>query len=67
MNENTISSNEKEESKEEFNLKDIPRCIECSLICSLKLDYIGNFEPRIIYECENGHSFWKHFFRRIYK
>ena len=56
MKENKISSNEKEESKEEFNLKDIPRCIECSLICSLKLDYIGNFEPRIIYECENGHS-----------
>ena len=55
MIEKKITTNDKD-TKKEFNLKDIPRCINCSLICSLKLDYIGNFEPRIIYECENGHS-----------
>ena len=49
-------SNNKKDPKEEFTLKDIPRCINCSLICSLKLNYTGNFEPRISYECENGHS-----------
>ena len=46
---------EKGPNKEEFDLKDIPRCITCSLICSLKLNYTGNFEPKIAYECENGH------------
>ena len=56
MTEKKVISNDKENPKEEFNLKDIPRCIRCSLICSLKLNYIGNYEPRIIYECENGHS-----------
>ena len=57
MEKNNIASNEsKEVSKEpEFNLNNIPRCIKCNLICSLKLNYVGNLEPRIIYECENGH------------
>ena len=50
-----ISVNDEEYSLKDFNLSDIPRCIKCNLICSLKLDYIGNFEPMIIYECENGH------------
>ena len=56
MSDKNISSNDKENSKNEFNLKDIPRCMKCNLICSIKLNYIGNFEPRIIYECEKGHS-----------
>ena len=57
MEKNNIASNEsKEVSKEpEFNLGNIPRCIDCNLICYLKLNYIGNLEPRIVYECENGH------------
>ena len=39
----------------QFNSNEIPRCIKCNLICSIKLNYIGNYEPRIIYECENDH------------
>ena len=35
----------------QFNSNEIPRCIKCNLICSIKLNYIGNYEPRIIYEC----------------
>ena len=56
MIDKNLSSNDKENTKKEFNLNDIPRCLKCSLICSIKLDYIGNLEPRIIYECEKGHS-----------
>ena len=55
MKKKKISSNEAS-IEEEFNSIDIPRCIKCNLICSIKLNYIGNYEPRIIYECENGHS-----------
>ena len=36
-------------------LDDIPRCPNCNLICSLKLNYKeGN--PMIDYECENKHK-----------
>ena len=38
-----------------YKLDDIPRCPDCNLICSLKLNYIeGN--PMIEYECENNHK-----------
>ena len=38
-----------------FNPNDIPRCPDCNLICSLKLNYKeGN--PMINYECENEHK-----------
>ena len=55
MKKREISSNEESEVKD-FILSNIPRCINCNLICSIKLNYIGNYEPRIIFECENGHS-----------
>ena len=57
MSKKKISSNEISEvsTLNEFNTNDIPRCIKCNLICSINLNYIGNYEPRIIYECENGH------------
>ena len=55
MKKKKISSNE-ESVVNEFNLNHIPRCIKCNLICSIKLDYFGNYEPRIIFECENGHK-----------
>ena len=54
MKKSKISSNEISKVQE-FNGNDIPRCIKCNLICSIKLSYIGNYEPRIIYECENNH------------
>ena len=38
-----------------YKLDDIPRCPNCNLICSLKLNYIeGN--SMIDYECENKHK-----------
>ena len=38
-----------------YKLDDIPRCPDCNLICSLKLNYEdGN--PMIEYECENKHK-----------
>ena len=38
-----------------LNPDDIPRCIECNLICSLELNYKdGN--PYITFECENNHK-----------
>ena len=34
---------------------DITRCVECNLICLLKLNYKEG-KPFINYECENGHK-----------
>ena len=34
---------------------DITRCVECNLICLLKLNYKEG-KPLINYECENGHK-----------
>ena len=34
---------------------DIPRCIDCNLICSLQLNYKKGI-PIINYECENNHK-----------
>ena len=50
-----ISVNEEIKTKA-FTSNDIPRCIGCNLICSISLNYIGNYEPYIFYECENGHT-----------
>ncbi len=50
-----ISTNE-EIIVNKFTPNDIPRCVECNLICSINLNYKGNYEPYIFYECENGHS-----------
>ena len=50
-----ISINEEIKTKA-FTSNDIPRCIDCNLICSISLNYIGNYEPYIFYECENGHT-----------
>ena len=55
-----ISKIEKIENEEEPTIKnltgnDIPRCVECNLISSLKLNYKDN-KPMINYECENGHK-----------
>ena len=50
-----ISTNEEIKIKK-FTANDIPRCIDCNLICSISLNYIGNYEPYIFYECENGHT-----------
>ena len=33
---------------------DIPRCLKCNLICSLKLNYLNGY-PKFQYECENKH------------
>ena len=38
-----------------FGQDDIPRCLECNLICLLKLNYRKRV-PTIYYECENGHN-----------
>ena len=38
-----------------FSLDDIPRCLECNLISSLKLAYKEN-KPMINYSCENNHN-----------
>ena len=37
------------------NQDNITRCIECNLICSLKLNYKEG-KPFINYECENDHK-----------
>ena len=38
-----------------YKLNDIPRCLDCNLICSLKLNYKeGN--SMIDYECEKKHK-----------
>ena len=50
-----ISINEELQTNK-FTVNEIPRCIKCNLICSMNLNYIGNYEPYIFYECENGHS-----------
>ena len=39
----------------EFNQDDIPRCLNCNLIASLKLIYIKN-KPIIFYSCQNNHK-----------
>ena len=52
---------EKKNSKKEikslrkFTQENIPRCLNCNLICSLKLKY-SKSEPTINYQCENGHN-----------
>ena len=38
-----------------YNQDDITRCIECNLICLLKLNYKEG-RPFINYECENGYK-----------
>ena len=38
-----------------YNQDDITRCVECNLICLLKLNYKEG-KPFINYECENGHK-----------
>ena len=38
-----------------YNQDDITRCVECNLICLLKLNYKEG-RPFINYECENGHK-----------
>jgi len=38
-----------------LNPDDIPRCIECNLICSLELNYKEG-KPYIKFECENKHK-----------
>ena len=38
-----------------LNPDDIPRCIDCNLICSLQLNYKDGI-PYINYECENKHK-----------
>ena len=38
-----------------FSQDDIPRCLQCNLICLLKLNYRKRV-PTIYYECENGHN-----------
>jgi len=50
-----ISINE-EIKVNKFTANDIPRCVDCNLICSINLNYKGNYEPYILYECENGHT-----------
>ena len=39
----------------DFTLDNIPRCLECNLISSLKLSYKEN-KPIITYSCENNHN-----------
>ena len=38
-----------------LNEDDIPRCIDCNLICSLQLNY-NDGKPLINFECENNHK-----------
>ena len=38
-----------------INEDDIPRCIDCNLICSLQLNY-NDGKPLINFECENNHK-----------
>ncbi len=38
-----------------YNQDDITRCVECNLICLLKLNYKEG-RPFINYECENGYK-----------
>ena len=38
-----------------YNQDDITRCVECNLICLLKLNYKEG-KPFINYECENGYK-----------
>ena len=38
-----------------LNPDDIPRCIDCNLICSLQLNY-NDGKPLINFECENNHK-----------
>ena len=39
-----------------FNPDNILRCPECSLICSLKLNYLKDGQSKILYNCERNHS-----------
>ena len=48
-------SNENFEIKRNNNLDNIPRCLECNLISSLKL-YYKEGKPMINYACENSHK-----------
>ena len=39
----------------EFTLNNIPRCLKCNLISSLRLNYKDK-KPMIYYYCENNHN-----------
>ena len=47
--------NEQKICEENFTIDNIPRCIECNLVASLKLKY-KNGKPLINYFCENKHK-----------
>ena len=37
-------------------IDNIPRCLKCNLIPSLKLKYNDKKDPSVIYKCERGHE-----------
>ena len=39
-----------------FDPDNVLRCAQCSLICSLKLNYIKDGKSTISYNCEKNHS-----------
>ena len=44
-----------EEGNQDLNIDNIPRCPECNIISSLKLNYREG-KPMINYACENNHK-----------
>ena len=50
-----IISNEAPPIINKLSEDDIPRCIDCNLICSLELNYKDE-KPYINFECENKHK-----------
>ena len=50
-----LTPNEAAPILNKLNPDDIPRCIDCNLICSLQLNY-NDGTPLINFECENGHK-----------
>ena len=50
-----LTPNETAPILNKLNPDDIPRCIDCNLICSLQLNY-NDGKPLINFECENNHK-----------
>ena len=50
-----LTPNEAAPILNKLNPDDIPRCIDCNLICSLQLNY-NDGKPLINFECENNHK-----------
>ena len=55
MDEQVFKINETKQNNFELSLDNIPRCLNCNLISSLKL-YYKEGKPIINYFCENNHN-----------